>query len=185
MLDFSDWFVLYYKYELKIIRKGVLNLSILEFLELFGMSYEKFSKDKAKLVAKWTSWEPSFKVTGVGRDAVVSAQSFEVFYFQEHARIYWLISGIIDYRLLYELYKIIIETDGRNLRAYGSIAAELGVHPNTIARYVNLLDSAGIISKQVRYEAQNRRRVKALPMFHDEFKESLLEPATDWYNHQF
>jgi hypothetical protein len=188
-LDFSDAFVVLYIYlnKTKLSERGI-KLNIVEFLEIVGISYEKFSKDKSKWLNKWQLWEPSFYIYGTGRTASVSAKSFEVFYFRQHAIDSWKITGMIDYSLLFKLYNIVIDRDGAYLRSYKVLSSQLGVHSNTISKYINLLDTAGIISKQVRYEGPNLRRVKALPMFHEEFKESLLEglpPETDWYDHQF
>lgn len=162
-------------------------MSILEFLELFEMTYEKFSKDKAKLLSKWAKWEPTLEITGTGKTATVFAESFDVFFFQKHARASWNIIGVIDYRLLHDVYKIVTESNGRYLKPYGYLSAQLNAHQNTIARYVNMLDEAGIIKKQLVFESARRKRIKILPMFHDEFKGSLLPeiPQIDWYNHQF
>lgn len=163
-------------------------MGIIEFLELFEMTYEKFSKDKSKLMSKWLKWEPSLTVTGTGKTATVKAESFDVFFFQRHARTHWKVSGAIDYRLLHDLYKIVIEHNGRYLKPYVLLSMQLEAHPNTIARYINLLDQVGIIKKQLVFESANRKRIKILPMFHEEFKGSLLKelpPEIDWYNHQF
>lgn len=163
-------------------------MPLLEFLELIEVSYEKFSKDKAKLLKRWTTIEPSLKIEGVGKDATISAKSFDVFYFKKHAREKWGIDGGIDYRILYEIYKIILDTDGKYLMPYWIIGNSLGVHPNTIGKYINILNDANIIRKQVIFEVANRKRIKALPTFHEEFKASLLNelpPEIDWFNHRF
>lgn len=163
-------------------------MGILEFLELFEMTYEKFSKDKSKLMAKWRRWEPTLGMNGAGKTATVFAESFDVFFFQKHARTSWNISGAIDYRLLHSLYRIAIESNGRYIKPYIYLSQQLGAHQNTIARYINMLDSAGVARKQLIFESANRKRIKILPMFHEEFKGSLLKQLPleiDWQNHQF
>lgn len=163
-------------------------MGILEFLELLQIQYEKFSKERSRLIIKWQLWEPSFKIIGMGRDARVSADSYDVFYFYTHAKSFWGISNSVDYRILYEVYKVAIDRDGRYMPPYATLGARLGAHQNTIAKYVNLLDQAGIINKQAVYESANRKRIKALPMFHNEFKYNLLKEIPediDWYNHTF
>lgn len=163
-------------------------MGILEFLELLQIQYEKFSKERSRLINKWKSWEPSFKITGTGKDAKVSADSFDVFYFYNHARLSWGIADSVDFRLLYEVYKVVLDRDGRYMPPYATLGSHLGVHQNTIAKYVNILEAAGIIKKQAIYEAANRKRIKALPMFHNEFRYNLLKPIPeeiDWYNHTF
>lgn len=169
--------------------EGSFKVGILEFLELFGISYEKFSKEKARLISKWRLLEPSLEVTGQGRESNVYAKSYDVFFFQSHAKTSWNIVSNIDYKLLYEIYKTIIDYDGEYLPPYIILGKSFGVHQNTIAKYVNLLDQHGIIKKQVVFESANRKRVKALPMFHDVFKASLLkelqEQEIDWQNHIF
>lgn len=162
-------------------------MGILEFLELFEMTYEKFSKDKSKLMAKWLRWEPSLQIIGSGKTATVFAESFDVFFFQKHARDAWNLAGAFDYRLLHDVYKVAIESNGRYIKPYGYLSAQLNAHQNTIARYINILDEARVIKKQLVFESANRKRIKILPVFHDEFKGSLLKelPQIDWYNHQF
>lgn len=163
-------------------------MPILEFLELIGISYEKFSKDKSKLLKRWVALEPSLRVEGLGKDSVISAKTFDVFYFRKHAKDKWNIEGNIDYSLLYEIYKIVLDTDGKYLMPYWIIGNRLGAHPNTIGKYINILDEANIIRKQVIFEVANRKRIKALPTFHEEFKASLLNelpPEIDWFNHRF
>ncbi len=164
-------------------------MGILEFLELFGISYEKFSKEKSRLITKWRILEPSLEITGQGREAMVYAKSYDVFFFQRHAKTSWNIVSNIDYKLLYEVYKTVIDYDGEYLPPYIVLGKTFGAHQNTIAKYVNLLDEYGIVKKQVVFESANRKRVKALPMFHEPFKPSLLkelqEQEIDWHNHVF
>ena len=164
-------------------------MGLLEFLELFGLTYERFSKEKSRLISKWREWEPSFQINGTGKDARVFAESLDVFFFQKHAKEVWGIESHIDFKLLHQLYNIVLEFDGEFLPPYATLGSAFRVHQNTIAKYINLLDSIGVIKKQVIFQAANRKRIKALPMFHETFKANLLRDAQeqdiDWHNHVF
>lgn len=164
-------------------------MGLLEFLELFGLTYERFSKEKSRLISKWKEWESSFQIIGTGKESRVFASSFDVFFFQKHAREVWKINLHIDYKLLYQIYNIVLDYEGEFLPPYATLGSVFGVHQNTIAKYVTLLDTIGIIKKQTVFQSANRKRIKVLPMFHETFKVSLLreskEQEIDWHNHVF
>jgi hypothetical protein len=141
-------------------------LTLLELLEIIGMPYKTFSKDRKKYIEKWQRYTTHFAVKGRGSSAVVILSSLDIFLFEGHARREWGFGEKIDYVVLYTLYEIVMERDGYFLPSYSNLSRQLGVHRNTIGKYFNLLEEKGIIQKQVEYEDRRWRRVKALPQFH-------------------
>ena len=143
---------------------------IREFLEVCGLSWAAFSKNRQQWIKKWQSWDSGFVIEGRGQAACVSFSNINVFAFWGHCRNVWGIDTNLNYALLYEIYTEAYRKQGRALTSLKKIAARFGVHPNTVSSYVTTLVDAGIMEKQVWSTGLEQKRIALRPKFHEIFE---------------
>lgn len=144
-------------------------MTLMQFLSMMGVSWSQFSKNRAQYIKRWSAWDSEFRITGRGQDSHVYLSQLHVFKFARHAEVHWNISNNINYNILYNIYREIQRKQGRTMPSFVRLAAQNGVHSNTISSYVNLLVERGLVTKHVWSPALGQKRISLRPQFHEPY----------------
>jgi len=145
-------------------------MTLMQFLSMMGVDWTQFSKNRQQYIRRWTQWDSEFRITGRGQDSHVHIGDPQVFRFARHAQIHWGIDRNINYNILYNIYKEVQRKQGRTMQSMMRLAAQNGVHTNTISSYIALLVERGLVTKHIWSPAVGQKRIRLKPQFHERFE---------------
>jgi len=144
-------------------------MTLMQFLHMMGVEWTAFSKNRQQYIKRWMQWDPQFRISGRGQSSTVYLANPQVFMFARHAQTHWGIDRNINFNILYNIYREIQRKQGRTMSSMMRLAAQNGVHPNTISSYINLLVEQGLVTKHIWSPTIGQKRIRLKPQFHERF----------------